>query len=373
MRVLFDGLPLGVARSGIRTRILALARELPGLGIETGVLVAGRGNPPLPGDIREVEAGLCGRGLLRLRLPRILRRAEREFPFDAFVADALPWPPRIPLVGVVHDLRGLAAGGPLRRALYGGALAAGVRGALRLHAVSASTAGELEAWMRRRGIRRMPPAIVRNGVDREIYNPEPHPGDASILARRGISGRYLLWAGHLEERKNPGLAVAVRAFELDAGIAPDRPLVMAGTGPLHPEPEFAALARRHPGCVAGIVLRDCDETSLAALYRHATATIATSRLEGFGMVPLESLACGTPVVASDLPAHREVLGDCAAYVGCGAGPAEWAQAIGEAERRRLAGVEAAVQARLSALTWRAAAEAFAADLAGLQRGRSTGC
>jgi glycosyltransferase involved in cell wall biosynthesis len=52
---------------------------------------------------------------------------------------------------------------------------------------------------------------------------------------------------------------------------------------------------------------------LAAIYRHATLVLQPSDAEGFGLPVIEAMACGTPVVASDLPVLREVGGDAAAY------------------------------------------------------------
>lgn len=51
-----------------------------------------------------------------------------------------------------------------------------------------------------------------------------------------------------------------------------------------------------------------DDSALLDAYRHASITVCPSRFEGFGLTPLESIACGVPVVASDIPAHREFLG-----------------------------------------------------------------
>ncbi|MGA2411823.1 MAG: glycosyltransferase family 1 protein [Candidatus Binataceae bacterium] len=56
---------------------------------------------------------------------------------------------------------------------------------------------------------------------------------------------------------------------------------------------------------------------LAALYRRAAVVLVTSEREGFGLPVIEAMACGTPVVASDLPALREVGGDAAVYLPVG--------------------------------------------------------
>jgi glycosyltransferase involved in cell wall biosynthesis len=61
------------------------------------------------------------------------------------------------------------------------------------------------------------------------------------------------------------------------------------------------------------VLPFVDRATLAAIYRRSSLLLMTSEREGFGLPVLESLACGTPVVASDIPALREVGGTAIAY------------------------------------------------------------
>ena len=56
-----------------------------------------------------------------------------------------------------------------------------------------------------------------------------------------------------------------------------------------------------------------DRSTLAAIYRHCAMLLLTSDREGFGLPALEALACGTPVVASNIPALREVGGDAVTY------------------------------------------------------------
>ena len=56
-----------------------------------------------------------------------------------------------------------------------------------------------------------------------------------------------------------------------------------------------------------------DHATLAALYRRATLVLLPSGGEGFGLPVVEAMACGTPLVASDLPVLREVGGDAAYY------------------------------------------------------------
>ena len=68
-----------------------------------------------------------------------------------------------------------------------------------------------------------------------------------------------------------------------------------------------------------------DRSALAAVYRRAALVLQPSDAEGFGLPVAEAMACGTPVLASDLPVLREVGGDAAEYRPVGA-ISEWAEA-----------------------------------------------
>jgi alpha-1,3-rhamnosyl/mannosyltransferase len=111
---------------------------------------------------------------------------------------------------------------------------------------------------------------------------------------------YLLWVGGLEH-PDPRKRVAALA---DAPR--DLPLVLVGRA----RPWAQELGERDGITVTGHVTDD----ELAALYTGARALVFPSDDEGFGLPTVEALACGTPVVACDVPALREVLGDRATFV-----------------------------------------------------------
>jgi glycosyltransferase involved in cell wall biosynthesis len=67
-------------------------------------------------------------------------------------------------------------------------------------------------------------------------------------------------------------------------------------------------------------------THLRTLYHLATAVCCPSRYEGFGLPAAQGMACGAPVLASDIPAHREVLGDAADLLSPDS-PGAWTDAI----------------------------------------------
>jgi glycosyltransferase involved in cell wall biosynthesis len=119
---------------------------------------------------------------------------------------------------------------------------------------------------------------------------------------------YILAVGTLEPRK--GLDVLLTAYRALLANSPDRPpLVLVGPpgwGPALSTAGVPADRVIRPGYVDGPTLR--------GIVAGATVLAFPSRYEGFGLPPLEALAAGTPVVASDLPATREVLGGHARLV-----------------------------------------------------------
>jgi glycosyltransferase involved in cell wall biosynthesis len=177
----------------------------------------------------------------------------------------------------------------------------------------------------------------------------PEPG---WLAGRGLPERYLLFVGSVEPRKGlPGLMRALRLLHDDAAAGAPPPVVLAGPPGWGPALDRAGLP---PGAVltAGYL----DTAELRRLVAGAAALVYPSLYEGFGLPPLEAFAAGTPVVASDLPAVREVTGELARLV-----PVGDDVALADALRAVLAdgdpAARAARQARARGFSWAACAAA----------------
>lgn len=122
-----------------------------------------------------------------------------------------------------------------------------------------------------------------------------------------LPSAYLLFVGTVEPRK--GLDILLDALRLlQARGADVPPLVLAGPVGWGPPVDESGLAE-------GSVLRLgwLDDGALREVVAGAAALVLPSRYEGFGLPPLEAFACGTPVVASDLPVLREVSGPLAQY------------------------------------------------------------
>ncbi|HET6398381.1 MAG TPA: glycosyltransferase family 4 protein, partial [Candidatus Thermoplasmatota archaeon] len=133
---------------------------------------------------------------------------------------------------------------------------------------------------------------IPNGIDPTVFH-------ADVQSLPHLPGPYLLFVGRLVPYK--GLDVLLHAL---ARHKPGMPLVVAGDGPLRTRLE--ELARRLQ--VDVIWLGYVKEEELPGLYKGAALTVLPSvnRQEAFGICLLESMACGTPVVATSLPGVADV-------------------------------------------------------------------
>jgi alpha-1,3-rhamnosyl/mannosyltransferase len=147
--------------------------------------------------------------------------------------------------------------------------------------------------------------------------PRPASEIAAARERHGLPGEYLVWGGGLEH-PDPRTRIA----QLVA-LPRELPLVLVGpTGRWSEE-----LAAEHDVILTGHV----DDDELAAVLSGARALVFPSDDEGFGLPVVEARACGTPVVASDVPAVREVADGRATLVDVGDLPGLLAAAV-HAER-----------------------------------------
>ncbi len=155
--------------------------------------------------------------------------------------------------------------------------------------------------------------VVPCGVDCDMFKPIQ---DRSIIekvkANHNINGRYFLYLGTLEPRKN--LTRLVKAYEILSRRKEDCPLLVlaGGKGWLYDE-IFEEVNKSGLGDKV-IFTQYIPGEEICPLMNGAEAFVFPSLYEGFGMPPLEAMACGTPVIVSGSASLPEVVGDCGLIV-----------------------------------------------------------
>jgi teichuronic acid biosynthesis glycosyltransferase TuaC len=153
-----------------------------------------------------------------------------------------------------------------------------------------------QTWLELGGIEPQRVAVLRNGVDLSLFT----AGDREAArAELGFNGPTLLSVGHLVADKGHHLVVDTLT------LVPELSAVIVGEGPLQRELLQHA---RGIGVEARLQLvGNVPQSALARYYLAADATVLASKSEGMPNVLLESLACGTPVIATAVGGNAEVV------------------------------------------------------------------
>jgi glycosyltransferase involved in cell wall biosynthesis len=250
-----------------------------------------------------------------ITFPRFLRRFHANL-YHIPLNSVAYWMPR-PYVVTIHDMSSVLfrSHSDLRGTLHEERYRRGALRAARVIAVSNSTRRDLEAVLpippdRIRTIYSAPdPAFTSNHVD------SAH--EQQVLERYSIRWPFILYAGTVRPQKNvPRLVEAFAVLRCEFENHPefkDLRLVIIGdelSG--NPSVRRAVIATRVEPFVR--FLGFVPSETLRVFYRAATIFAFPSLNEGFGLAPLEAMACGTPVVASNLPSLVEAVGDAAELV-----------------------------------------------------------
>jgi phosphatidyl-myo-inositol alpha-mannosyltransferase len=299
---------------GVQAHVLALAAALRATGDEVHVL--GPGSPALgrtglgrsrsiPANGSRAPISLAPRAAFELRRqlralrPDVVHVHEPLVPLIGLVAAST----RVaPVVMTFHASAERGALAPLYRLVRAPARLI-VRRAARSIAVS-----DVAASFHARALGLDPSAFLRvpNGVDVARFAGGAHDdSDANGASSEAAVGERIVVLGRLEHRK--GVDVAVRAFLSLAAARPSATLLLLGDGPLRSR--ITALIDGAPPEVASRVTLQgrVEPEELPALLQRASVLVVPSRGgESFGIVLLEGMAAGVPLVASDIPGYRAV-------------------------------------------------------------------
>jgi glycosyltransferase involved in cell wall biosynthesis len=245
-----------------------------------------------------------------------LPRLARELGLDVLHVPSyrrLLWQHPCALVGTIHDLA------PFRfpekydwmRMLYGRTVVR--RLAHRqdeIVAVSRTTANDITRFFRVPAGRI---TVIHNGLDHERFNPGRSDDASRIIAQRyDVQRPFFLYVARLEHpAKNHARLIAAFNHFKTRWPSPWQ-LVLCG-GDWHGAAVIHDLVQRSPFAADIRCTGFVPDTELPTWYRAASVFVYPTLFEGFGLPPLEAMACGCPVLASKLDAIEEVCGEAAAW------------------------------------------------------------
>ena len=290
------------------------------------------------------------------RIPRLLRRSGAQVWHATYWLGA--WHTGLPTVLSLYDLIGRRLPGALpsaRGRLLGLALQQALRGADAVLTISEAARRDILAS----GVPVERVTVTPLAADPR-FAPRPASEIAALRARLGLPERYALYLGINKPHKN--LETLIRSWGRLAEARADRradtsPVELVIAGRWDPRyPEARRLAERLPSGARPRFLGPVDEADLPALYSGAAVFAFPSRYEGFGLPPLEAMACGTPVVAAAASSLPEVVGDAGLLVA----PDDldgWARSLGRVldEPGLAADLAGRGRARAASFSWAATA------------------
>ncbi len=315
MKVLIEALGIHDYGGG-RTATLNLMRNLLALDTETPFRIALTRPEPtlLARNLQQIILPVKNRFLARLwaqaALPALARGCEVVHCVKNLGLFGLP----APMILTIYDVSALLHPElyPRSDVWYWRTLQRrSLREASRLIAISQNTAAELRRFydVQAEKLHVIYPSVAAH------FRPAAEGDIARVRKKYGLPRRYLLHVGRIDRKNRPSLAVEAFARYRQRHPRFEGALVIVG-GVYRKSPDASLQPAAARADLAGRVVFTgrVPDSDLPPLYSGAQAVLMTSQHEGFGLVAVEALACGAPLIAGHVGALPEVVGEAAHLV-----------------------------------------------------------
>jgi glycosyltransferase involved in cell wall biosynthesis len=319
MNIAFDARPLTLYKTGIGKYTVSLARHLEDADSNINLLLYSNRDIIIKAEKNVKIAGtgdLLGKYnsslWFQLSLPFYLNKQSGN-KIDLFhgTMAMLPLAVRMPTVVTIYDL----VLEKFPETMYWKnwlslktLMKVSARKASKIIAISENTKKDIIDYF---GIDEEKIRVIYLGVDSQ-FSPQPDPNEADALAKYNLTDGYILSVGTLEPRKN--FHRLINAYKMVASSGQKTPKLVIIGGHGWGNEELGKLVRESGLDERVILAGYVPDEDIPVLYRNASVFVYPSLYEGFGLPPLEAMACGTPVITSNLSSIPEVVGDAAVLI-----------------------------------------------------------
>ncbi len=308
LRIVLDARCATTHFPGIGRYIVNLARGLHAIAPELDLCLlvdsSARGRIPLPA-LPQIECDVSPFSLSQQwRVPLALRRARATLYHSPYYL--MPYAPGVPSVFTCYDFIPLlfpAYFSATQRFIYRWAHWLALRATRGVITISEATRADLARFFDLKQRR----VVVTPLAPDSHFAPPTHSAIEAVRQKYNLPNEYVLYLGSNKPHKN--LPLLVRAF-VQSSLAHQTTLVIAGRWDAR-YPEARNIAAKTSARI--LFLDAVAEADLPALYGGATLFVFPSQYEGFGLPPLEAMACATPVACSNVPSLRDVVGEAGAF------------------------------------------------------------